>query len=58
VAEHEAPELLTVRASSGLGLGAEVTCREINRGAGTQTVEVGGRAVAMALEVAGKIWVG
>jgi DtxR family Mn-dependent transcriptional regulator len=58
VAEHEAPELLTFLASSGLGLGAEVTCTEINRGAGTQTVEVGGRPVAMALEVAGKIWVG
>lgn len=58
VAEHEAPELLTFLASSGLGLGAEVRCTELNRGAGTQTVEVSGNPVALALEVAGKIWVG
>ncbi|HEV3231145.1 MAG TPA: metal-dependent transcriptional regulator, partial [Candidatus Dormibacteraeota bacterium] len=57
VSEHETPELLRFLTSSGLGLGAEVRCQEINKGGGTQTVRVGRREVAMALEVAGKIWV-
>lgn len=57
VSERETPELLRFLATSGLGLGAAVECLEVNKGAGTQTVRVGGREVAMALEVAGKIWV-
>ncbi|MHB8509017.1 MAG: metal-dependent transcriptional regulator [Candidatus Dormibacteria bacterium] len=57
VSEHETPELLGFLKQSGLGLGAEVRCIEVNRGAGTQTVEVAGRQVAIALQVAAKIWV-
>jgi DtxR family Mn-dependent transcriptional regulator len=57
VAEHETPQLLNFLESSGLRLGAPVTSREVNAGAGTLTVDVQGRAVAMSLEVAGKIWV-
>jgi len=57
VAEHDAPQLLRFLGDSGLRLGAEVRAKEHNPGAGTLTVEVGGRAVAMSLGVAGKIWV-
>ena len=57
VAEHETPQLLTFLAESGLRLGAAVTSKEVNAGAGTLTVDVGGQPVAMSLEVAGKIWV-
>jgi DtxR family transcriptional regulator, iron-dependent repressor len=57
VAEHETPQLLTFLARSGLGIGVEVRALEVNPGAGTLTVEVGGSQVAMSLEVAGKIWV-
>jgi DtxR family Mn-dependent transcriptional regulator len=57
VAEHETPQLLNFLESSGLRLGVAVTSREVNAGAGTLTVEVNGRPVAMSLEVAGKIWV-
>lgn len=57
VAEHETPQLLTFLADSGLGLGAEVQCLEVNQGAGTLTVKVGAKTVPMSLEVAGKIWV-
>lgn len=57
VAEHDAPQLLRFLGDVGLGLGAEVRATEHNPGAGTVTVEVGGRRVAMSLDVAGKIWV-
>ena len=57
VAEHDAPQLLRFLGDSGLRLGAEVRSVEHNPGAGTMTVEVGGRSVAMSLDVAGKIWV-
>jgi DtxR family Mn-dependent transcriptional regulator len=57
VAEHETPQLLNFLESSGLRLGVAVTSREINAGAGTFTVDVKGRPVAMSLEVAGRIWV-
>src|ERR1700730_8227387 len=57
VAEHETPQLLTFLAESALRLGAAVTSKEVNAGAGTLTVDVGGQPVAMSLEVAGKIWV-
>ena len=58
VAEHEAPELLSFLAQSGLVMGAEVEAVARSVGAGTQTVRAGGREVAMSLEVADKIWVG
>ena len=58
VAEHDAPHLLRFLGDSGLRIGAEVAATERNPGAGTVTVEVGGRRVAMSLDVAGKIWVG
>ncbi|MDQ6746530.1 MAG: metal-dependent transcriptional regulator [Candidatus Dormibacteraeota bacterium] len=57
VAEHDAPQLLRFLGDSGLNLGASVAAAEHNPGAGTVTVEVGGRRVAMSLDVAGKIWV-
>jgi DtxR family Mn-dependent transcriptional regulator len=57
VAEHEVPQLLSFLDSAELKLGAHVKCVDINAGAGTLTVEVGGRQVAMSLQVAGKIWV-
>jgi DtxR family Mn-dependent transcriptional regulator len=58
VAEHEAPELLSFLGQSGLVIGAEVETVAKSPGAGTQTVRVGRRDVAMSLEVADKIWVG
>jgi DtxR family Mn-dependent transcriptional regulator len=57
VAEHETPQLLNFLDSSALKLGAQVKSVAVNAGAGTLTVEVGGRQVAMSLQVAGKIWV-
>jgi DtxR family Mn-dependent transcriptional regulator len=57
VAEHETPQLLNFLDSSALKLGAQVKSIAVNAGAGTLTVEVGGRQVAMSLQVAGKIWV-
>lgn len=57
VAEHDAPQLLRFLGDSGLHLGARVVAAERNPGAGTLTVEVGGKQVAMSLDVAGKIWV-
>ena len=57
VAEHDAPQLLRFLGDSGLRLGAVVTATELNPGAGTVTVEVDRRTVAMSLDVAGKIWV-
>ncbi|MEA2681990.1 MAG: DtxR family transcriptional regulator, Mn-dependent transcriptional regulator [Chloroflexota bacterium] len=56
VAEHDAPQLLRFLGESGLHLGAEVEAAEHNPGAGTVTVKVGGKRVAMSLDVAGKIW--
>src|ERR1700694_3210434 len=50
VAEHETPQLLNFLESSGLHLGTAVTSREVNAGAGTLTVDVKGRPVAMSLE--------
>ena len=58
VAEREAPQLLNFLEAAGLRLGAAVTSREVNAGAGTLTVEVRGKLVPMSLEVAGKIWGG
>jgi DtxR family Mn-dependent transcriptional regulator len=57
VSEHETPQLLTFLDQSGLRLGVQVKCLEINAGAGTLTVETSGGPVAMSLDVAGKIWV-
>jgi len=57
VAEHETPQLLNFLDSCALKLGAHVKSVAVNAGAGTLTVEVGGRQVAMSLQVAGKIWV-
>jgi DtxR family Mn-dependent transcriptional regulator len=57
VAEHETPQLLNFLDGSGLKLGAHVKSVAVNAGAGTLTVEAGGRQVAMSLQVAGKIWV-
>jgi DtxR family Mn-dependent transcriptional regulator len=57
VAEHEAPELLSFLAQSGLVMGAEVEAVARSKGAGTQTVRAAGREVAMSMEVADKIWV-
>jgi DtxR family Mn-dependent transcriptional regulator len=57
VAEHDAPQLLRFLGESGLHLGATVEAAEHNPGGGTVTVKVGGRTVAMSLDVAGKIWV-
>jgi DtxR family Mn-dependent transcriptional regulator len=58
VAERRAPELLRFLADNGLVLGAEVQGVAVSPGAGTQTVRAAGREVAMAVEVAEKIWVG
>jgi DtxR family Mn-dependent transcriptional regulator len=57
VAEHDAPQLLRFLGDSGLHLGAAVVGADHNPGAGTVTVEVDGRRVAMSMDVAGKIWV-
>ena len=57
VAEHEAPELLGFLRDSGLHVGAQVKLLRTTKGAGIVTVVVGRREVAMALEVADKVWV-
>lgn len=56
VAEHDTPQLLRFLGESGLHLGAEVEAAEHNPGAGTVTVNVAGKRVAMSLDVAAKIW--
>lgn len=57
VAEHETPQLLSFLARSGMRLGVRVRCVDVDPGAGTVEIDVGGRRVAMSREVAGKIWV-
>jgi Fe2+ transport system protein FeoA len=57
VAEHEAPDLLRFLGDNGFTLGGEIEMVSTNRGAGTVTVNVGGRAIAMSIEVAGRVWV-
>ncbi len=57
VAEHEAPELLRFLAENGFTLGGRVDVAAADPGAGTITVRVAGRAVALSTEVARKIWV-
>ncbi|MDA1004039.1 MAG: metal-dependent transcriptional regulator [Chloroflexi bacterium] len=58
VAEHEVPDLLSFLGEHGFALGREIQVLEVSRGAGTVTVRVNGSAVAMSMEVAGKVWVG
>jgi DtxR family Mn-dependent transcriptional regulator len=57
VAEHEAPDLLSFLGENGFTLGGEMEVMDVSRGAGTVTVTVKDRPVAMSLEVAQKIWV-
>jgi DtxR family Mn-dependent transcriptional regulator len=57
VAEHEVPDLLHFLGENGFSLGGEMEVTGVSRGAGTITVTVAGRAVAMSLDVAQKIWV-
>jgi len=57
VAEHEVPDLLSFLAAEGFRLGGEVEAVGLSRGAGTFTVKVGDREVAMSLDVAKKIWI-
>jgi DtxR family Mn-dependent transcriptional regulator len=57
VAEHEVPDLLQFLGDNGFRLGVEVESVELSRGAGTFTVRVGDKDVAMSVDVARKIWV-
>lgn len=57
VTEHEAPTLLRFLADHGFGLGAEIEVVSSDPGSGALTVAVGGARVAMALDMAHKVWV-
>ncbi|MDA0270431.1 MAG: metal-dependent transcriptional regulator [Chloroflexi bacterium] len=57
VAEHEVPDLLRFLGDHGFSLGGVIEIVDLSRGAGTISVEVGGRRVSMSTEVARKIWV-